>query len=40
MSYSFATHKLTVRDSINTAIEDEMRRDSKVFVIGEEVGVY
>jgi len=29
--------QLTVRDAINSAIDEEMARDDKVFVMGEEV---
>jgi pyruvate dehydrogenase E1 component beta subunit len=32
--------EITVRDALNSAIEEEMSADSKVFVIGEEVGEY
>lgn len=36
-----AGHKeLTVREALNSAIEEEMRRDQRVFIIGEEVGQY
>ncbi len=28
---------MTVRDALNSAIDEEMSADSKVFVIGEEV---
>jgi len=31
---------LTVRDAINSAMEEEMARDDKVYVMGEEVGEY
>ena len=31
---------LTVREALNSAMEDEIRRDSSVFVIGEEVAQY
>jgi pyruvate dehydrogenase E1 component beta subunit len=31
---------MTVRDAINSAMCDEMDRDDKVFLIGEEVGIY
>jgi hypothetical protein len=30
----------TVRDALNSAMEEEMRRDDKVFVMGEEVARY
>ena len=29
---------MTVRDTIRIAMSDEMRRDEKVFLMGEEVG--
>ena len=29
--------QLTVRDAINSAIDEEMAKDDKVFVMGEEV---
>jgi pyruvate/2-oxoglutarate/acetoin dehydrogenase E1 component len=29
---------MTVREAINSAMSDEMERDPKVFLIGEEVG--
>lgn len=32
--------QLTVRDAINSAIDEEMARDDKVFVMGEEVRTY
>lgn len=35
----FAT-TLTVRDALNSAMEEEMKRDERVYVIGEEVGQY
>jgi pyruvate dehydrogenase E1 component beta subunit len=31
---------MTVRDAIKSAMVDEMERDKKVFLIGEEVGQY
>jgi len=31
---------MTVRDALNTAMAEEMERDDKVFIIGEEVGDY
>ena len=33
-------HKMTVRDALNTAMEEEMIRDKTVFVMGEEVARY
>jgi pyruvate dehydrogenase E1 component beta subunit len=32
--------EMTVRDALNSALDEEMSADSKVFVIGEEVGEY
>jgi pyruvate dehydrogenase E1 component beta subunit len=32
--------KITVRDALNKAIDEELERDSKVVIIGEEVGNY
>lgn len=29
--------QLTIRDALNTAIDEEMQRDERVFVMGEEV---
>ncbi len=31
---------MTVRDALNTAMEEEMTRDEKVFILGEEVARY
>ena len=31
---------MSVRESINTAMSDEIERDSNVFLIGEEVAQY
>ena len=31
---------LTYRDALNQALREEMQRDSNVFLMGEEVGVY
>eukprot|EP00128_Syssomonas_multiformis_P014292 Colp12_sorted_trinity150504_noHs@30805 len=33
-------HKLTVREALNNAMEEEMKADDKIFVIGEEVAQY
>ena len=33
-------HTLTVRDALNSALEEELRRDQSVFIIGEEVAQY
>ena len=32
--------KMTVRDALNMAMDEELERDDKVFVIGEEVAEY
>lgn len=32
--------QMTVRDALNSALDEEMAYDNKVFVIGEEVGEY
>ena len=32
--------QVTVRDALNTAMDEEMERDEKVFIIGEEVAQY
>lgn len=42
---SFSTSKLlstqmTVRDALNTAMDEEMERDERVFLLGEEVAMY
>lgn len=34
------SQSMTVRDAINSAIDEEMARDEKVFILGEEVGEY
>lgn len=31
---------ITVRDALNKAMEEEMERDDRVYVMGEEVGEY
>ncbi len=35
-----STTKLTYREALNQAMREEMRRDDRVFLIGEEVGYY
>ncbi len=30
---------MTVRDALNSALDEELARDDKVYVLGEEVGV-
>mmetsp|Transcript_6389 Transcript_6389/g.11677 ORF Transcript_6389/g.11677 Transcript_6389/m.11677 type:complete len:364 (-) Transcript_6389:173-1264(-) len=37
---TMATVDMTVRDAINTAIDEEMEREEKVFILGEEVAQY
>jgi pyruvate dehydrogenase E1 component beta subunit len=37
--YSFSK-QLTVREALNSALDDELARDNKVFIIGEEVAKY
>merc|ERR1711998_649520 len=32
--------EITVRDALNSALDEEMARDKKVFIMGEEVGEY
>lgn len=32
--------QMSVRDALNTAMEEEMKRDDKVFLLGEEVALY
>lgn len=31
---------MTVRDALNSAMDDEMERDDRVFILGEEVALY
>lgn len=37
---NFSTVKLSLREALNSAMDDEIKRDPKVFLIGEEVAVY
>ncbi|CAD6995076.1 unnamed protein product [Ceratitis capitata] len=37
---SLAAKQLTVREALNTALDEEMARDDRVFLIGEEVAQY
>lgn len=37
---ALASKPVTVRDALNQAIDEEMERDEKVFVMGEEVAQY
>ncbi|KAL8140875.1 hypothetical protein V2J09_006896 [Rumex salicifolius] len=34
------SHQMNVRDALNSALDEEMAADSKVFIMGEEVGEY
>uniref|UniRef100_A0A1D1XYD4 Pyruvate dehydrogenase E1 component subunit beta n=1 Tax=Anthurium amnicola TaxID=1678845 RepID=A0A1D1XYD4_9ARAE len=38
--YSSVGKEMTVRDALNSALDEEMSADSKVFLMGEEVGEY
>jgi pyruvate dehydrogenase E1 component beta subunit len=35
-----AAKQMTVRDALNSALDEEMTRDDRVFIIGEEVAQY
>ncbi|XP_044488044.1 pyruvate dehydrogenase E1 component subunit beta-1, mitochondrial-like [Mangifera indica] len=39
-SYSSAVKEMTVREALNSALDEEMSADPKVFLMGEEVGEY
>ncbi|XP_030745879.1 pyruvate dehydrogenase E1 component subunit beta, mitochondrial-like [Sitophilus oryzae] len=39
-SKALGAKQLTVRDALNSAIDEEMERDERVFVMGEEVAQY
>ncbi|GAB2232280.1 hypothetical protein Droror1_Dr00011312 [Drosera rotundifolia] len=39
-SYSSSGKEITVREALNTALDEEMAADPKVFIMGEEVGEY
>lgn len=39
-AFAAGTTEMTVRDALNSAIDEEMARDPNVFVLGEEVGEY
>lgn len=39
-SPKLAAQKLTVRDALNQAIDEEMEKDDRVFLLGEEVAQY
>ena len=36
----FSGKQLTVRDALNSAIDDELQRDERDFIMGEEVAQY
>lgn len=39
-SNKLAAQKLTVRDALNQALDEEMEKDERVFILGEEVAQY
>ncbi|GMH31517.1 hypothetical protein Nepgr_033360 [Nepenthes gracilis] len=39
-AYSSAAKEMTVRDALNSALDEEMAADPRVFLMGEEVGEY
>lgn len=39
-SPKLAAQQLTVRDALNQAMDEEMERDERVFILGEEVAQY
>lgn len=39
-SRSLAAQQMTVRDALNSALDEEMARDDRVFILGEEVAQY
>lgn len=39
-SGAVASQKMTVREALNSAMDEELARDEKVFIIGEEVAEY
>ncbi|KAL8478491.1 hypothetical protein ACS0TY_030398 [Phlomoides rotata] len=39
-AFSSSAKEMTVRDALNSALDEEMSADPKVFVMGEEVGEY
>lgn len=39
-SRAAAAQQMTVRDALNSALDDEMARDERVFIMGEEVAQY
>lgn len=39
-SQALAANQLTVRDALNSALDEEMEKDERVFILGEEVAQY
>lgn len=39
-SNRLAAQQLTVRDALNQAMDEEMEKDERVFILGEEVAQY
>jgi len=39
-SMKLAQNKMMVRDALNTALDEEMARDERVYILGEEVAEY
>lgn len=39
-SNKLAAQQLTVRDALNQAMDEEMEKDERVFILGEEVAQY
>lgn len=39
-SPKLAAQQLTVRDALNQAMDEEMEKDDRVFILGEEVAQY
>lgn len=39
-SHKLAAQQLTVRDALNQAMDEEMEKDERVFILGEEVAQY
>lgn len=37
---SFFFQQMAVRDALNAAMEEEIKRDERVFLLGEEVAMY
>lgn len=38
--FALIVEQMTVRDALNTALDEEMERDERVFILGEEVAMY